>query len=196
MEECTLDDGNILHKWEPACLGSEVLGYIEECLQDIAAYSAMEGDKTEYCNAFPILPSSIVDMTTATPIWADCDPMSPMDVPLTEEAILVASNGLTEAKLAQRHLNVEYALPAWSEHADKADTPRHKRQQAASATHAHPHVEQTQTPQDRGYKERKKRGKPIDKRPTKKLIVEQSQLKIVITGPDFVGCTTLLQILK
>ncbi len=45
----------------------------------------------------------------------------------------------------------------------------------------------------RGYGERKKKGKPISKQPLRKQLLAESDTKIVVTGPDFVGCTTLLQ---
>ena len=47
--------------------------------------------------------------------------------------------------------------------------------------------------QSRGYGERKKKGKPIDKAPYRKQLLASSDTLIVLTGPDFVGCTTLLQ---
>jgi hypothetical protein len=54
------------------------------------------------------------------------------------------------------------------------------------------HVSATSTPESRGYKERKKKGKPIDKRPVQRHLIKNSDLKIAVTGPDFIGCTTLL----
>ena len=45
----------------------------------------------------------------------------------------------------------------------------------------------------RGYNERKKKGKALDKQPLRRQLLADSSTKIVVTGPDFVGATTLLQ---
>jgi hypothetical protein len=48
---------------------------------------------------------------------------------------------------------------------------------------------------ERGYGAPRKKGKPLSKKLVRKELVERSHTKIVVTGPDFVGCTTLLQLL-
>jgi stage III sporulation protein SpoIIIAA len=45
----------------------------------------------------------------------------------------------------------------------------------------------------RGNNERKKKGKALDKQPLRRQLLADSSTKIVVTGPDFVGTTTLLQ---
>jgi hypothetical protein len=45
----------------------------------------------------------------------------------------------------------------------------------------------------RGYNVPKKKGKPISKLPLRKQLLAESNTKIVVTGPDFAGSTTLLQ---
>lgn len=52
------------------------------------------------------------------------------------------------------------------------------------------------TPETRGYKARKKKGKPINRKPIERHVKKHSDVKISVTGPDFVGCTTTVQILK
>ncbi len=49
---------------------------------------------------------------------------------------------------------------------------------------------------DRGYKPRPKKGKPIDKAPVLRQHLEASSDKIVVTGPDYIGVTTLLRNLE
>lgn len=57
----------IPESWEASLVEPDVLAYVQEGLVDIAAYAAMEGDKTQYCSTFPILPSTtVVDTSLAT----------------------------------------------------------------------------------------------------------------------------------
>lgn len=49
------------------------------------------------------------------------------------------------------------------------------------------------TPADRGYNARPKKGKPLPRAPIRRRIEGQCGWRIVVTGPDFVGCTTLLR---
>lgn len=46
---------------------------------------------------------------------------------------------------------------------------------------------------ERGYNEKKKKGKPISKQPLRRQLLAESDTKIVITGPDFIGSTSLMQ---
>lgn len=46
--------------------------------------------------------------------------------------------------------------------------------------------------QEGGYNPRPKKGKPISKAPLQRRIMATSGYHVVITGPDYVGCTTLL----
>ena len=47
--------------------------------------------------------------------------------------------------------------------------------------------------EDRGYKPKPKKGKPLPKGPLKRQREATCGWKIVCTGPDFIGCTTLLR---
>ncbi len=49
---------------------------------------------------------------------------------------------------------------------------------------------------DRGYKPKPKKGKPIDRSPVLRQHLEASRDKIIVTGPDFIGVTTLLRNLE
>jgi hypothetical protein len=55
------------------------------------------------------------------------------------------------------------------------------------------HVEETNS---RGYAARHKKGKPLPKKALMRAMVAQSQHKIGVVGPDFVGVTTVLQKLQ
>ena len=49
------------------------------------------------------------------------------------------------------------------------------------------------TPQDRGYHPRAKKGKPLPKAPLRRRREATCGWRLVVTGPDFIGCTTLLR---
>lgn len=73
--------------------------------------------------------------------------------------------------------------------------PRHLRNRYAKIATNHAHVEFLTGVNSRGYGQPRKKGKPLDKRPVQKELVANSHNKIVVTGPDHVGCTTLLKLL-
>lgn len=57
----------IPESWEASCLETDVISYVEESLLDVAAYAAMNADSTQYCSAFPLLPTTTaVDISSAT----------------------------------------------------------------------------------------------------------------------------------
>lgn len=57
-------------------------------------------------------------------------------------------------------------------------------------------MDMTSTPETRGYKARKKKGKPINRKPVERHVRRHTDVKMALTGPDFSGCTTVLQLLK
>jgi hypothetical protein len=57
------------------------------------------------------------------------------------------------------------------------------------------HVEFTTGVNERGYGAPRKKGKPLSKHMVHREIVTRSNAKLVVAGPDYVGCTTLLQLL-
>ena len=89
-------------------------------------------------------------------------------------------------------MGADFQLPAWDgELPPIGGTPRKLRQQVtceAARVDISPKGRAS-----RGYGERRKKGKPLDKRPIRKQLMADSNTKIAVTGPDFIGCTTLLQ---
>lgn len=82
----------------------------------------------------------------------------------------MAGGHLAEADLARSVLCSEYSLPAWTEATvPEGGPPRKVRQaaekQAVGALGAPLHVATASTPESRGYKPRRKKGKPLDKGP-------------------------------
>ena len=107
-----------------------------------------------------------------------------------------AHHALPEAHLATAHLAIEHALPAWEGECDTTFPPPRKLQAHAINTAVHPaHVEFLTGVNTRGYGAPRRKGKPLSKKLVRQDLVAQSSTKIVITGPDHVGCTTLLQLL-
>lgn len=89
-------------------------------------------------------------------------------------------------------MQVEFSLPAWDDRGPpECGTPRSVRNAVrCEAVHVDTGPKGRA---ERGYGERRKKGKPLDKRPIRRELLHNSQTKIVVTGPDYVGCTTLLQ---
>ena len=48
---------------------------------------------------------------------------------------------------------------------------------------------------ERGYGTPRKKGKPLSKKLVHRELLASSNIKIVVSGPDHIGCTTLLQLL-
>lgn len=191
---------SVPESWEGTLLEPNVLGYVQESLVDIAAYAALENDKTQYCQSFPVLPEqTIVDAS----VPEQGPPGTPLDAPTCLQTAIDDTSAPIEASLATHILSGDFSLPAWQEDMGRARTPRrvrsklkkHVKHVLAHFNHAI-HVAETSGPQERGYKPRKKRGKPIDKRPTKLNFMVNSKTKIALVGPDFVGCSTVLQVLQ
>jgi hypothetical protein len=98
-----------------------------------------------------------------------------------------SSSQLTEAQAALHTLACEFELEEWAGTTEQLPPlPR------ACKKKLHSMAAETGRA-SRGYGERKKKGKPIDKKPLQRQLLSDSNTKLVITGPDFVGCTTLLQ---
>lgn len=207
--------------WEGALVEAEQAAYVEEGLVDLLGAAAMNNEAAALTQHPPLLPTGEAVDTwgeyeapggqppAATTRCTASPPPSPalhkpprkvhhVEVLHTEalEANLQPPTRATpapprtcrEEQLALQHLGGELQHPEW---VCATSAPEGVSRQAWRQLH----VQQVDTEGRalRGYGERRKKGKPIDKQPLRKQLLAESNTKIVVTGPDFAGSTTLLQ---
>ena len=167
---------------------------------DVAAWAALNNEATQYHDGLlPPCYSAALDCSQPAPstiITELVEPTIDGEQPPGTHITPSPSPLLVEEALALEHLTLEGARPAVEGHSTHpAPLPRKQRQRYVREATGPVHVEFLTGVNARGYGKPRKRGKPLDKGPVQREVVANSHSKIVVTGPDHVGCTTLLQLL-
>lgn len=179
--ECTVASADVQFDdaWETQLLHVEEAQYVGALLTPLLGVVALLNDQdqrvapphdtTAYATAAHALPPPLAPPTHLSPAQPHHATPTPDLAPTTASSSALPTTGapatLPEEALAVAHL-CELEGPVWVE---------------------------AGTPEARGYTPRPPKGKPLPRAPMRRQIERNCAWRVVITGPDYVGCTTLLR---